>query len=138
MLYIQICHKIDFSNQPVLNANTLITGQVKIKNSLLKKSSLRSIVSGVRLILNTKKLKNKNSPIGEFLFSLRAMEGTVNTLSVTSIFLLKNLSTPTRLVSLRLSIPPSKINKIASCLFSLRAMEESNPHQRFWRPLFYH
>ena len=57
--------------------------------------------------------------------------GTVITISVTSIFLLKNLSTPTRLVSFRLSIPPSKINKITSCLFFCGRWRNRTPTNGF-------
>lgn len=43
-----LCHKIDFSNWAVLNASALTTGQVKTKNSSLKRLSLKSIVNGVK------------------------------------------------------------------------------------------
>lgn len=33
----------------------------------------------------------------------------------------------------------ARILKSTQCvLFNMRAMEESDPHQRFWRPSFYH
>ena len=51
---------------------------------------------------------------------------------------------PTRLVSLRLPIPPSprtdnSLRQMTICLCeSLREMEESDLRQRFWRPQLYH
>ncbi len=75
---------------------------------------------------------------------LKLKEGNVSTLSVRRIFLLKNRTTLPPAAAVRLSIPPSTTQKkllgeinISPRKF-LRAMEESNPHQKFWKLSFYH
>ncbi len=61
-------HKTDYSASLAVNVNTLTIGQAKIRNSSHERSSLRSIVSGVKLQQATKKLRNKSKkrPQGRF------------------------------------------------------------------------
>lgn len=72
-------HKIDYSASLAVNVNTLTIGQAKTRNSSHERSSLRSIVSGVKLQQAIKKLRNKNkkAPQGAFFYDIVSPLGPI-------------------------------------------------------------